>query len=234
MHSFRGRHATTWPFETNCVLEFTWFSLKGGLKGKGGLGPCKTSTALRWKSNLFWVHLRTLIAFFTLGWRFWWGNGVKGPKLISFWCVMPKGEKIRPKQEMDQLPLVNFENSRVWVFDCQNTLVYLLLSKVGLLWGEGLIMGKRGSFLILDQFLLKYLSLCFNKCVWLRDRKLSLICKNKPSGGKEWSIYAKFESKQFWVLIWIDCALVLLALYCVGINHQKGGDWKGNVPLGHF
>jgi hypothetical protein len=27
-----------------------------------------------------------------------------------------KGEKIRPKQEMDQLPLVNFENNRVRVF----------------------------------------------------------------------------------------------------------------------
>jgi hypothetical protein len=33
----------------------------------------------------------------------------KGPKLILFWCLMPKGEKIRPKQEMDQLPLENFE-----------------------------------------------------------------------------------------------------------------------------
>jgi intracellular sulfur oxidation DsrE/DsrF family protein len=89
---------------------------------------------------------------------------------------MPKGEKIRPKQEMDRLPLENFETSRVRVFVCQNTLVEtsrvrvfvcqntlvetsrvkvfvcqntlvcLLLSKVGLLWGEGLIMGKRGSF----------------------------------------------------------------------------------------
>jgi hypothetical protein len=29
--------------------------------------------------------------------------------LIPFWCLMPKGEKIRPKQEMDQLPLENFE-----------------------------------------------------------------------------------------------------------------------------
>ena len=45
----------------------------------------------------------------TLIWRFWWGNGVKGPRLIPFWCLMPKGEKIRPKQEMDQLPLENFE-----------------------------------------------------------------------------------------------------------------------------
>jgi hypothetical protein len=30
-----------------------------------------------------------------------------------------------------------------------------------------------------------------------------------------------------------DVAL-LVAFLCVGINHQKGGDWKGNVPLGHF
>jgi hypothetical protein len=29
---------------------------------------------------------------------------------------MPKGDKIRPKQEMDQLPLENFENNRVRVF----------------------------------------------------------------------------------------------------------------------
>jgi hypothetical protein len=58
--------------------------------------------------------------------------------------------------------------------------------------------------------------------------------KNKPSGGKEWSKYAKFESKQIWVFIRIDVALLLVAFYCVGINHQKGGDWKGNVLLGHF
>jgi hypothetical protein len=59
---------------------------------------------------------------------------------------MPKGEKIRPKQEMDQLPLENFENSRIRTFVCQNTLVCLLLSKVGFLWGEGSIMGKGGVF----------------------------------------------------------------------------------------
>jgi hypothetical protein len=71
---------------------------------------------------------------------------------------MPKGEKIRPKQEMDQLPLENFEKDfekveleflcvkiLLFVFVCQNTLVCLLLSKVGLLWGEWLIMGNRGS-----------------------------------------------------------------------------------------
>jgi hypothetical protein len=32
--------------------------------------------------------------------------------MIPFWCLMPKGEKLRPKQEMDQLPLENFESNR--------------------------------------------------------------------------------------------------------------------------
>ena len=89
---------------------------------------------------------------------------------------------------------------------------------------------KWGVFEILDQISLENLSLCLYKWIWLRDRNLSLICKNKPSGGIEWSIYVKFDSKQLWVLSWIDFILVLLALCCVGINHQKGGDWKGNVP----
>jgi hypothetical protein len=163
---------------------------------------------------------------------------------------MPKGEKIRPKQEMDQLPLENCKNGRV-EFCFVKYSYCLLVIKVCLLWGECLIMGKRGSVLskysycllvlkvcllwgIFDQFLLEYLSLCLCKWIWLRDRKLSLICKNKPSGGKEWSKYAKFESKSFLVRNCIDIALLLVALCCVGINHQKGGDWKGNVPLGHF
>jgi hypothetical protein len=57
---------------------------------------------------------------------------------------MPKGEKLRPKQEMDQLPLENFENSRVRVFVLSKYSYSLLF---GLLWGECLIMGKRGEFL---------------------------------------------------------------------------------------
>jgi hypothetical protein len=75
-------------FETNCVLEFTRFSLKGGLKGKCELGP----------------------------------------NMIPFWCLMPKGEKLRPKQEIDQLPLENFENSRVRVLVLSKYSYGLLLS----------------------------------------------------------------------------------------------------------
>ena len=82
---------------------------------------------------------------------------------------MPKGEKIRPKQEMDQLPLVKLK-----IVELEFLFVKMLLlssclfvsyCQVSLLWGEGLIMGKGGVFEILDQFLVEYLSLCFNMCV---------------------------------------------------------------------
>jgi hypothetical protein len=63
-----------------------------------------------------------------------------------------------------------------FLFD-QNTLV----AKFGLLWGEFMIMRKRGSFWHLINFSIG-ISLCVPKH---RDRKMNLICKNKPSGGKE-------------------------------------------------
>jgi hypothetical protein len=51
---------------------------------------------------------------------------------------------------MDQLSLENFENSRIELLVCQKwfvkNLFLSLLSKVGLLWGEWLIMGKGGVF----------------------------------------------------------------------------------------
>jgi hypothetical protein len=60
---------------------------------------------------------------------------------------MPKGEKLRPKQ-MDQLPLENFENSRVRIFDLSK----ILLLQIWSLIGENFDYGKRGEFLALDQF----------------------------------------------------------------------------------
>jgi hypothetical protein len=62
--------------------------------------------------------------------------------MIPSWCLMPKGEKLRPKQ-MDQLPLVNFENNRVRTFDLSKILLLQNLVSCG---GEFLIMGKRGVF----------------------------------------------------------------------------------------
>jgi hypothetical protein len=77
--------------------------------------------------------------------------------MIPFWCLMPKGEKLRPKQ-MDQLPLVNFENNRVRTFD---------LSKILLLLQNMVFdYGKKGEFLALDQFFSWNISPCAQTSVF--------------------------------------------------------------------
>jgi hypothetical protein len=62
---------------------------------------------------------------------------------------MLKGEKLRPKQ-MDQLPLVNFENNRVRTFDLSKRTFdlskILLLQNLVSCGGEFLIMRKGGVF----------------------------------------------------------------------------------------
>jgi hypothetical protein len=65
---------------------------------------------------------------------------------------MPKGEKIRPKQGMDQLPLENFEKVELELFVCQNTLVVSYCQKLSLV-GRVFDYGKLGEFLkSLNQF----------------------------------------------------------------------------------
>ena len=58
-----------------------------------------------------------------------------------------KGGEIKAKaRNGSATTLENFENSRVRTFVLSKYSKCLFLSKVGLLWGEYLIMGKRGSF----------------------------------------------------------------------------------------
>jgi hypothetical protein len=68
---------------------------------------------------------------------------------------MPQGEKLRPKQ-MDQLPLENFENSRVRTFDLSKYSYCKIWSLVGRFYDYG----KKGEFLALDHFLNLNISLC--------------------------------------------------------------------------
>jgi hypothetical protein len=75
--------------------------------------------------------------------------------MIPFWCLMPKGEKLRPKQ-MDQLPLVSFENNRVRTVDLTKTLELQNLVSCG----ENFEYEKKGEFLALDQFHSCIISLC--------------------------------------------------------------------------
>jgi hypothetical protein len=50
---------------------------------------------------------------------------------------MPKGEKLRPKQEMDQLTLENFENSRVRTFVLSKFSQCLSCGEKVWLWEKG-------------------------------------------------------------------------------------------------
>jgi hypothetical protein len=59
---------------------------------------------------------------------------------------MPKGEKIRPKQQMDQLPLENFENSRIELLVCQKSLIASFFKSWPLV-GRMVNYGKKGEFL---------------------------------------------------------------------------------------
>jgi hypothetical protein len=65
---------------------------------------------------------------------------------------------------MDQLPLENFENSRIELLVCQNSLVVSFVKSWPLV-GRIVDYGKGGVFENFDQFLLEYLSLCLYKCV---------------------------------------------------------------------
>jgi hypothetical protein len=160
-----------------------------------------------------------------------WGSRAKNDLVL---VLDAKGGKLRPKQWMDQLPLENFENSRIEFLVWQNSLIVSLIKSWPLV-GRMVDYGRKG------EFLKSLINFSWNNSLYVSTSVFDLeignwgwFAKTKPSDGKEWSIYAKFESKQIRVIIWIDVALLLVAFCCVGINHQKVGDWKGNVPLGHF
>jgi hypothetical protein len=69
--------------------------------------------------------------------------------MIPFWCLMPKGEKLRPKQ-MDQLPLVNFEKIELELLICPK----YSYCKIWSLVEENFDYGKMGSFWHLINFTL--------------------------------------------------------------------------------
>jgi hypothetical protein len=100
---------------------------------------------------------------------------------------MPKGEKLRPKQ-MDQLPLENFENSRVRIFD----LPKYSYCKIWSLVGENLWLWEKGEFLDLDQFHFWNISLYaqtsefdleIGKWIWFAKTN-QVVAKNDPNMPK--------------------------------------------------
>ena len=81
---------------TLCLSLFVLVS-KVDWKGKVDLDPERLplhSDERVLNSKFISIHLLP----FALNWQFWWSNEVKGPTMIPFWCLMPKGEKLRLKQ----------------------------------------------------------------------------------------------------------------------------------------
>ena len=125
--------------------------------------------------------------------------------------------------------------SRVRVFVCQNTLVCLLLSKVGLLWGEYLIIGNRGSFLK------SLINFAWNNSLYVSTSVFDLeignwvwFAKTKPSGGKRMiqicQIWIKNKSSSH--LHW-SCTSFSCFLLCWH-KSPKRGRLKGKCALGPF
>jgi hypothetical protein len=94
--------------------------------------------------------------------------------------------------------------------------------------------GKKGEFLDHVQFLFWNISLYaqtsefdleIGKWIWF-SKTNQVVAKNDPNMSN--------LVKDNFVLNCIDAALLFVAFGFVGINHQKGGDWKGNVLLGNF
>jgi hypothetical protein len=81
--------------------------------------------------------------------------------MVPFWCIMPKGEKLRPNQ-MDQLPLENSYHLRIFKIVELDFLICPKYSycKIWSLVERIYDYGKKGEFLALDQFFNWNISLC--------------------------------------------------------------------------
>jgi hypothetical protein len=218
------------------VFEYTWCSLKSALKGKGELGQCKDfhcTPVLVYSSPSSYLCSHCL---FALNWHFWWGNGVKGPRMIPFWFFMPKGEKLRPKQ-MDQLPLVNLEN-HLWIL---KTIELELLicpkysyCKIWSLVGEKFLLWEKGEFLVHDQFFQWNISwfsqtsvfdLETGKRIWFTKTN-QVVAKNDPN-------MANLVQKQFGPqLHW--CCTSFRCFWMCWHKSPKRGRLKGKCALRLF
>jgi hypothetical protein len=72
------------PLKLTVCLSLLNLVSKVDWKKKGELGPCKTSTALRWEGNLLQVHLQALIAFLLVIDDFGEAMGFKGQDWSRF------------------------------------------------------------------------------------------------------------------------------------------------------
>jgi hypothetical protein len=189
------------------------------------------STAFQYQCTLSQVLICVLSAFWSYL-TFLWGNGVKGPNRSPVLVLNAKGEKLRPKQ-LDQPTTCEFQNFRVRTLGIWSKPSYF---KNCSLMGEKFDYVKKGEFLVFDQnYSWKIFWFAKTSVFDIEIGKIICFCENKPSDpnmpNPMWDeLVFNLHSLTY---IWKHCC-ILSCFWCVGINHQKGGDSKGNVPLGHF
>jgi hypothetical protein len=105
-----------------------------------------------------------------------------------------KGGEIKAKAN-GSATTCEFWKNRVRTFDLSKILLLQnLVSCGGEFW-----LWENGEFLALDQFHSWNISLCAQTSEFdLEKGKWIWFAKNKLSGGKEWSKYAKLESNTIW------------------------------------
>jgi hypothetical protein len=137
---------------------------------------------------------------------------------------------------MDQLPLENFETLESF----EKVELEFLFVKILLFasyYQKLVSCGENGELWEIGGVFDTVINFFWNNSLYVSTSVFDLEIGNWVWFAKTNQVVAKndpYMPNLIWVLIWIEFVLVLLALCCVGINHQKGGDWKGNVPLGHF
>jgi hypothetical protein len=147
MHMFRGRMGyNLTPLRQTYLLSTLKIVSRMYWKGKVNLDKERASTALRYKCILSQVRTNVLIAFcsyFTL----WWGNGVKGPKVLLFWCLMQKGEKLRAKANGSANHL---RISKIVELESL-CLIKILLTQKLFSYGGEIWLWEKGEFVTFDQ-----------------------------------------------------------------------------------
>jgi hypothetical protein len=105
------------------------------------------------KSNFSKFIFKLLLPILLLIEDFGEAMGFIGPRLIPFWCLMPKGEKIKAKvingsatTKWISYHLRDFENSRIELLVCQITFVVSFVKSWPLV-GRSVDYGKKGEFL---------------------------------------------------------------------------------------
>jgi hypothetical protein len=221
MHLFRGRHATTWLFEITMCLSFLKLVSKVYWKGKVDLDherlPLHSDERVTYSK-----FISMLLLPFALNWQFWWGNEVKRAKNDPVLVFHAKGGENKAKTTK----WISYHLRILKIVELEFLFCQKLVSCRENVW----LREKGGVFESLINFFWNtslYVStsvfdLEIGNWVWFAKTN-QVVAKNDPN-------MPNLNKKQFLFLF----ALLCVAFCCVGINHQKGEDWKGNVPLGHF